>query len=126
MNQKATITTWKQTHFLRFQNNPEPLTCTLWLCVVGTNQSVTVKPIDKVLIRKIQFGKKDIRSHPIKFDPRAPDLRTCDETIFKKLCKNLQNCLPLSSFFLFNNIKFKSDNRQIDPQEVPQKLSSMA
>ena len=46
----------------------------------------------------------------------------------KKLCENLQNCLPSSSFFLFHGIKSKcrgitfqsaSNNGQIDPQEVP-------
>ena len=44
----------------------------------------------------------------------------------KKLCENLQNCLPSSSFFLFHDIKSKcsviqsaSNNGQIDPQEVP-------
>ena len=46
----------------------------------------------------------------------------------KKLCENLQNCLPSSSFFLFHGIKSKcrgitfqsaSNNWQIDPQEVP-------
>ena len=98
--------------------------------VILRNQSVAAKPIDKVLIRKIRFGKKNIRTQPkiIKFDPRAPDMRTCDETSFKKLCENLQNCLPSSSFFLFHGIKSKcrgitfqsaSNNGQIDPQEVP-------
>ena len=114
------------------QNNSEPLTCTsrLSVWVVPRNQSVAAKPIDKVLIRKIRFGKKNLRTQPkiIKFDPRAPDMRTRDETSFKKLCENLQNCLPSSSFFLFHSIKSKcrgitfqsaSNNGQIDPQEVP-------
>ena len=114
------------------QNNSEPLTCTsrLSVWVIPRNQSVAAKPIDKVLIRKIRFGKKNIRTQPkiIKFDPRAPDMRTRDETSFKKLCENLQNCLPSSSFFLFHSIKSKcrgitfqsaSNNGQIDPQEVP-------
>ena len=51
---------------------------------------------------------------------------TRDEISFKKLYENLQNCLPSSSFFLFHDIKSKSDIREIDPQEVPQKLFSMA
>ena len=114
------------------QNNSEPLTCTsrLSVWVVPRNQSVAAKPIDKVLIRKIRFGKKNLRTQPkiIKFDPRAPDMRTRHETSFKKLCENLQNCLPSSSFFLFHGIKSKcrgitfqsaSNNGQIDPQEVP-------
>ena len=112
------------------QNNSEPLTCTsrLSVWVVPRNQSVAAKPIDKVLIRKIRFGKKNLRTQPkiIKFDLRAPDMRTRDETSFKKLCENLQNCLPSSSFFLFHDIKSKcsviqsaSNNGQIDPQEVP-------
>ena len=42
------------------QQNPEPLTCTsrLSVWVVPRNQSVASKPLDKVLIRKIRFGKK--------------------------------------------------------------------
>ena len=114
------------------QNNSEPLTCTSRLSewVVPRIQSVAAKPIDKVLIRKIRFGKKNIRTQPkiIKFDPRAPDMRTRDETSLKKLCENLQNCLPSSSFLLVHDIKSKcrgitfqsaSNNGQIDPQEVP-------
>ena len=43
------------------QNHPEPLTCTsrLSVWVVPRNQSVAAKPLDKVLIRKIRFGKKE-------------------------------------------------------------------
>ena len=93
------------------QKNPEPLTCTsrLSVWVVPRNQSVAAKPLDKVLIRKIRFGKKNIRSQPkiIKFDPRAPQQRTRDEEGFKNLCDNLQNSLPSSSFFLFHDIKSK-------------------
>ena len=70
------------------QNNPEPLTCTsrLSVWVVHRNQSVAAKPLDKVLIRKIRFGKKNIRLQPkiIKFDPSAPQQRTRDEEGFKK------------------------------------------
>ena len=69
------------------QNNPEPLTCTsrLSVCVVPRNQSVAAKPLDKVLIRKIIFGKKIIRTQPktINFDPRAPHQRTRDEEGFE-------------------------------------------
>ena len=93
------------------QNNPEPLPCTsqLSVWVVPRNQSVAAKPLDKVLIRKIRFGKKNIRIQPkiINFDPRAPHQRTRDEEGFKKLCKNLQDCLPSSSFFLFHDLKSK-------------------
>ena len=53
-------------------------------------------------------------------------MRSRDETSFKKRCENLQNCLPSSSFFLFHDIKYKSVIRQVDSQEVPQKLFSMA
>ena len=91
--------------------NPEPLTCTsrLSVWVVPRNQSVAAKPLDKVLIRKIRFGKKNIRMRPkiITFDPRAPNQRTRNEENFKKLCENLQNCLPSSSFFLFHDLKSK-------------------
>ena len=90
---------------------------------------MAAKPIDKVLIRKIRFGKKDVTTQPIiiKFDPRAPHTRTRDEATFEKLCENLQNCLPSSSFFLFHDMKSKcgsisfqstSNNKQMDPQEV--------
>ena len=43
----------------RFQNNPRPLTSTsrLLVWVVPRNRRVAAKPIDKVLIRKIRFGK---------------------------------------------------------------------
>ena len=58
------------------QKNLEPLTCTspLSVWVVPRNQSVAAKPLDKVLIRKIRFGKKNIRMRPkiIMFD-RAPN-----------------------------------------------------
>ena len=85
------------------QNNAEPLTCTsqLSVWVVPRNQSVAAKPLDKVLIRKIRFGKKNIRTQPkiIKFDPRPPQQHTRNEEGFQKLCENLQDCLPLSSFF---------------------------
>ena len=83
---------------------------------------MTAKPIDKVLIRKIRLGKKDVRTQPIiiKFDPRAPHTTTRDEATF-------ENCLPSSSFFLFHDMKSKcggisfqsaSNNKQMDPQEV--------
>ena len=92
------------------QKNLEPLTCTsrLSVWVVPRNQSVAAKPLDKVLIRKIQFGKKNIRMRPkiIMFD-RAPNQRTRNEDNFNKLCDNLQNCLPSSSFFLFHDLKSK-------------------
>ena len=89
---------------------------------------MAAKPIDKVLIRKIRFGKKNMRTQPkiIKFDPGSPDTRNRDKTSFEKLCENLQNCLPSSSFFLFHEIKSKSNIGQIDPQEVPQKLFNTA
>jgi len=76
---------------------------------VPRNQSVAAKPLDKVLIRKIRFGKKNIQTRPKinKFDPREPTQRTRSEENFKKLCDNLQNSLPSSSFFLFHNLKSK-------------------
>jgi len=42
------------------QQNPEPLTCTsrLSIWIVPPNQSIAAKALDKVLIRKIRFGKK--------------------------------------------------------------------
>ena len=93
------------------QQNPEPLTCTSCLSVwiVPQNQSAAAKPLDKVLIRKNRFGKKNIctQTKIIKFDPRAPQQRTRDPESFKKLCSELQNCLPSSSFFLFHDIKSK-------------------
>ena len=46
------------------QNNPKPLISTsrLSVWVVPHNRIVAAKPIDKVLIRKIQFGKKNTRT----------------------------------------------------------------
>lgn len=92
--------------------NPEPLTCTsrLSVWVVPRNQSVAAaKPLDEVLIRKIRFGKKNIRTRPkiIMFDPREPNQCTRNEENFVKLCDNLQNCLPCSSLFLFHDLKSK-------------------
>ena len=85
------------------QKHAEPLTCTsrLSVWVVPRNQSVAAKPLDQVLIRKIRFGKKNIRLQPkiIKFDPTAPNQRTRDEKHFKTFCAGLQNSLPASSFF---------------------------
>jgi len=91
------------------QRHAEPLSCPsrLSLWVVPRNQSVAAKPLDQVLIRKIRFGKKNIRlqSKVIKFDPRSPNQRTREENSFKILSESLQNCLPASSFFLFHDIK---------------------
>lgn len=113
------------------QQNPEPLTCTsrLSVWIVPRNQSVAAKPLDKVLIRKIRFGKKNIRTQAkiIKFDPRAPQQRNRDPERFKKLCSELQNCLPSSSFFLFHDIKSKcsgtdsagSENVTEDQNTIP-------
>ena len=60
------------------EKHAEPLSCTsqLSIWVVPRNQSVAAKPLDRVLITKIRFGKKKkIRLQPkiIKFDPRAPN-----------------------------------------------------
>ena len=83
----------------------EPLSCTsrLSVWVVPRNQSVTAKPLDKILIRKIRFGKKKIRDTPklINFDPRASYQRQVNEKDFQKLCDSLQDCFPLSMFHLF-------------------------
>ena len=102
------------------QKHAEPLTCTsrLSVWVVPRNQSVAAKPLDQVLIRKIRFGKKNIRLQPkiIKFDPRAPNQRTRDEKHFKTFCTGLQNSLPASSFFLFHDIKSKC-LEEPDPEE---------
>ena len=93
------------------QQNPEPLTSTsrLPVWIVPGNQSVAVKPLDQALIRKIRFGKENIRPQAkiIKFDPRAPQQRNVDPGSFKKLCSELQNCLPSSSFFLFHDVTSK-------------------
>lgn len=89
----------------------------LW--VVPRNQSVAAKPLDQVLIRKIRFGKKNIRlqSKVIKFDPRSPNQRTREENSFKILSESLQNCLPASSFFLFHDIK-SNCVEESDPEET--------
>ena len=91
------------------QKHPEPLSCTsrLSVWVVPRNQSVAAKPLDQILIRKIRFGKKNIRLKPklIKFDPRPPQQRKMDDERFKTLSENLQNSLASSSFFLFHDIK---------------------
>ena len=92
------------------QKHPEPLSCTsrLSVWVVPRNQSVAAKPLDQILIRKIRFGKKNIRLKPkvIKFDPRPLQQRKIDDSRFKTLSENLQNCLASSSFFLFHDIKW--------------------
>ena len=70
--------------------NPEP-----------RNQSVAAKPLDKVLIRKIRFGKKNIRTQAniIKFDRRAPQQQTREPESFKKLCNNCKIvCLQVHFF----------------------------
>ena len=44
----------------------------------------------------------------IMFDPIVPNQRTGNEdNNFNKLCDNLHNCLPSSSFFLFHDLKSK-------------------
>ena len=48
-----------------------------------------------------------MRPKIIMFDPIAPNQRTRNEDNFNKLCDNLQNCLPSSSFFLFDDLKSK-------------------
>ena len=111
------------------QKHPEPLTCTsrLLVWVVPRNQSVAAKPLDQVLIRKIRFGKKNIRIKPklIKFDPRAPQQRNRDEGRFKTLSENLQNCLPSSSFFLFHDIKSNCSEAPT-PQGTEEQQQSVA
>ena len=103
------------------QKHAEPLSCTsrLSVWVVPRNQSVAAKPLDQVLIRKIRFGKKNIRLQPkiIKFDPRAPNQRNKEGESFKTLCESLQNCLPASSFFLFHDIKSKC-LEEPDPEQT--------
>lgn len=111
------------------QKHAEPLSCTsrLSVWVVPRNQSVAAKPLDQVLIRKIRFGKKNIRLQPkiIKFDPRAPNQRTIEEESFKTFSESLQNCLPASSFFLFHDIKSNCleasdpEEQEEEPEGVP-------
>ena len=95
----------------QLQQHPEPLSCTsrLSLWVFPRNQSVAAKPLDQVLIRKIRFGKKNIRMQPkvIKFDPRAPHHCSKDAERFRTFSENLQNCLASSSFFIFHDLKSK-------------------
>ena len=101
------------------QKHPEPLSCTsrLSVWVVPRNQSAAAKPLDQVLIRKIRFGKKNIRMQPklIKFDPRALHQRTRDVGKFRTLGEDLQNCLASSSFFLFHDLKPKCS--EVSPTE---------
>ena len=110
------------------QRHAEPLSCTSWLSVwvVPRNQSVAAKPLDQVLIRKIRFGKKNIRlqSKVIKFDPRSPNQRTREENSFKILSESLQNCLPASSFFLFHDIK-SNCVEESDPEETNEAPESL-
>jgi len=88
------------------QKHPEPLSCTsrLSVWVVPCNQSVAGKPLDQILVRKIRFGKKNIRTKlkVIKFDPRPPQQRKIAEERFKAFSENLQNCQASSSFFSFS------------------------
>ena len=81
-----------------------------WKIFLGEVYNITQKSTDqKVLIRKIRFGKKNIHTQvkTIKFDLSAPQQRIRGPESFKKLCSELQNCLPSSSFFLFHDIKSK-------------------
>ena len=110
------------------QKHPEALSCTsrLSVWVVPRNQSVSAKPLDQILIRKIRFGK-NIRLKPkiIKFDPRPPQQRNRDEGRFKTLSESLQNCLPSCSFFLFHDIK--SNCSEVPTlQETEEKQESVA
>ena len=101
------------------KTHPEPLSCTsrLSVWVVPRNQSVTAKPLDAILIRKIRFGKHNIRDTPklIHFDPRAHYQRKTDDQDFKRLCLSLQECLPLSMFHLFHGTRPKeSAEKSVD------------
>lgn len=93
------------------QQNREPSTCKsrLSVWIVPRNQRVAGKSLDKVLIRKNRFGKKNIRTQAkiTKFEPKAPQQRTRDHESFKKLRSEMQDCLPSSSFFVFHDIKSK-------------------
>ena len=90
-------------------NHPEPLTCTsrLSVWVVPHNQSVAAKPLDKVLIRKIRFGKKNIRIQPkiINFDPRSLQEQNCDDESFENVgpFKTVYQQVP--SFFFMTLIQ---------------------
>lgn len=111
------------------QKHSEPLSCTSWLSVwvAPRNQSFAAKPLDQVLIRKIRFCKKNsgLQSKVIKFDPRSPNERTREKNGFKILSESLQNYLPVSSFFLFHDIKsncvVESDSEETNqaPESVP-------
>ena len=85
------------------QNNPEPLTCTsrLSVWVVPRNQSVAAKPLDKVSIRKIRLGKKNIRTQPkiIRFDSRLYSIALLMRKVLKRYVKTFRTvCTPVLSF----------------------------
>ena len=92
---------------LQKHGKPLSFTSRLSVWVVPRNQRVAAKPLDQVLIRKIRFGEKNIRlqSKVIKFDPRSPNQQTREKNSFKILGESLQNCLPVSSLFLFHDMK---------------------
>jgi len=105
------------------QLHQEPLACTsrLSVWVVPRNQSVSAKPADEILIRKIQFGKNNIRQAPktmSKYDPRAIDQRVLDQNSFDNLCSDMKKSLKSSSFFLFHDLVPPSNTNRMTSSET--------
>lgn len=90
------------------QSNTEPVSCTSRLCGwnVPRNMKTDPKPVDKIVIQKIRYGKKT-RAHAKSsdYDPRAPSDRQADGESIKILGEKLSSCLQSSIFLIAHNIK---------------------
>lgn len=105
------------------KEHDQPISCTSRLCKwnVPRNMRVEPQPVDKIVVRKIRYGKKRSACAKIsEYDPRAPVDRSLNTESLNKLGEKLALCLPNSAFFLFHtnfqpqNISSTSDNNNIE------------
>ena len=70
------------------KDHDEPISCTSRLCTwnIPRNMRVEPKPIDKIVLKKICYGKTNSTASKItSYDPRAPADRCRDVEVFNKL-----------------------------------------
>ena len=100
-----------------------PVSCTSRLCGwnVPRNIRVDAQPIDRIVFKKIKYGKKTTSHAKITaYDPRAPSDRSVNTDSLKTLGERLSSCLQSSSFFLFYNIQPNdAANVEIDSISAP-------
>lgn len=109
-----------------FQKCSEPVSCTSLLCswnVPARSLSQIAKPvpIDKIVIRKIKFGRDDgnlVVPHSNLYDPRASFDRNVDKDRLAILTSKLSSVLPNSCYFGFHDIEDTTQSGQCEHTET--------